>query len=68
MSYGPNFPALFVRAAELVDKILHGAKAADIPVGQPAKFDLVVNLTTAEAIGLAIPEAFLSLADEVIER
>jgi putative tryptophan/tyrosine transport system substrate-binding protein len=68
MSYGPNFPALFVRAAELVDKILHGAKAADIPVEQPTKFDLVVNLTTAEAIGLAIPEAFLSLADEVIER
>jgi ABC-type uncharacterized transport system substrate-binding protein len=66
-SYGPNYPALFRRAAELVDKILHGAKAADIPVEQPTKFDLVINLTTAKALGLTIPESFLLRADEVIE-
>jgi ABC-type uncharacterized transport system substrate-binding protein len=67
LSYGPNYPALFRRAAELVDKILHGTKAADIPVEQPTKFDLVINLTTAKALGLAIPESFLLRADEVIE-
>jgi putative ABC transport system substrate-binding protein len=67
MSYGPNNPTLFRRAAEFVDKILRGAKPADIPVEQPTKFDLVVNLTTAKAIGLTIPEQFLALADEVIE-
>jgi putative tryptophan/tyrosine transport system substrate-binding protein len=67
MSYGPSFPDLYRRAAELVDKILHGAKPSDIPVEQPTKFELVVNLTTAKALGLAIPESFLSLADEVIE-
>ena len=66
-SYGPNYPDLFRRAAELVDKILHGTKAADIPVEQPTKFDLVINLTTAKALGLTIPESFLLLADEVIE-
>jgi putative ABC transport system substrate-binding protein len=66
-SYGPNYPTLFRRAAELVDKILHGAKAADIPVEQPTKFDLVINLTTAKALGLTIPESFLLRADEVIE-
>jgi len=67
MSYGPNFPALFRRAAELVDKILRGAKPGDIPVEQPDKFELVVNLTTAKALGLTIPESFLTRADEVIE-
>ena len=67
MSYGPNFPDLFRRTADLVDKILHGAKPGDIPVEQPTKFDLVINLTTAKALGLKIPEAFLLRADEVIE-
>ena len=67
MSYGPNFSALFRRAAELVDTILRGTKPGDIPIEQPTKFDLVVNLTTAKALGLTIPESFLSLADEVIE-
>ena len=67
MSYGPNYPALFRRAADLVDRILRGTKPVDIPVEQPTKFELVVNLTTAQAIGLTIPEAFLSRADEVIE-
>jgi putative ABC transport system substrate-binding protein len=67
MSYGPNFAALFRRSAELVDKILRGAKPADIPVEQPTKFDLVINLTTAKALGLTIPESFLLRADEVIE-
>jgi putative tryptophan/tyrosine transport system substrate-binding protein len=67
MSYGPNFPDLFRCAAELVDKILRGAKPADIPVEQPTKFDLVLNLTTAKALGLALPESFLLRADEVIE-
>jgi putative ABC transport system substrate-binding protein len=67
MSYGPNFPDLFRRAADYVDKILRGAKPADIPVEQPTKFDLVINLTTAKALGLKIPEAFLLRADELIE-
>ena len=67
MSYGANFPDLYRRAAELVDKILRGAKPADIPVDQPTKFDLVINLTTAKAIELTIPESFLLRADEVIE-
>jgi putative ABC transport system substrate-binding protein len=67
MSYGPNYPAMFRRASEYVDKILRGAKPGDIPVEQPAKFDLVINLTTAKAIGLPIPESFLLRADEVIE-
>jgi putative tryptophan/tyrosine transport system substrate-binding protein len=67
MSYGPNFVALFRRAAELCDKILRGAKPAEIPVEQPTKFDLVVNLATAKALELKIPEAFLLRADEVIE-
>jgi len=67
MSYGPNFPDLFRRAGDYVDKILRGAKPGDIPVEQPTKFDLVVNLTTAKALGLTIPESFLSRADEVIE-
>jgi putative ABC transport system substrate-binding protein len=67
MSYGPNFPSLFHRAAEYVDKILRGAKPSDLPVEQPTKFDLVVNQTTAKALGLTIPESFLLRADEVIE-
>jgi putative tryptophan/tyrosine transport system substrate-binding protein len=67
MSYGPNFPALFRRTADFVDKILRGAKPRNMPVEQPTKFDLVVNLTTAKALGLTIPESFLSLANEVIE-
>jgi putative ABC transport system substrate-binding protein len=67
MSYGPNYPDLFRRAADFVDKILHGTKPADIPVEQPSKFDLVINLTTAKALGLTIPESFLLRADEVIE-
>jgi len=67
LSYGPNFPDLFRRAAELVDKILRGTKPANIPVEQPTKFDLVVNLTTAKALGLTIPDKLLAVATEVIE-
>ena len=67
MSYGPNFPASFRRAADYVHKILLGAKPGDLPVEQPTRYDLVVNLTTAKALGLTIPEAFLLRADEVIE-
>jgi putative tryptophan/tyrosine transport system substrate-binding protein len=67
MAYGPNYPDLFRRAAELVDKILRGTKAGDIPVEQPTKFHLVVNLKTAKALGLTIPETFLTRVDEVIE-
>ena len=67
MSYGPNFPDLFRRAADMVDMILRGTKRGDIPVEQPTIFDLVVKLTTAKALGLKIPESFLSLADEMIE-
>ena len=67
MSYGPNFSDQFRRAAELVNKILRGTKPGDIPVEQPTKFALVINLTTAKALGLTIPPALLARADEVIE-
>jgi ABC-type uncharacterized transport system substrate-binding protein len=67
MSYGPNFPDLFRRAADFTDKILRGAKPADLPVQQPVKFDLIVNLRTAKKLGLKIPESFLLRVDEVIE-
>jgi len=67
MSYGPSFPDLFRRAGDYVDKILRGAKPGDIPVQQPTKFDLVVNLTTAKALGLDVPLHIQQLADEVIE-
>src|SRR5215831_5275469 len=67
MSYGANFPDLFRRAGDIVDKILKGTKPADLPVEQPTKFELVVNLTTAQALGLTIPESFLLRADEIIE-
>ena len=67
MSYGPNFPDQFRRVADFVDKILRGTKPADIPVEQPTKFDLVINLTTAKALGLDVPPTLLARADEVIE-
>ena len=67
MSYGPNFPDLFRRAVDFVHKILHGAKPGDIPVEQPTKFDFIINLTTAKALGIDLPPALLARADEVIE-
>jgi putative tryptophan/tyrosine transport system substrate-binding protein len=67
ISYGPNFSSLFRRAAELSNKILRGAHPADIPVEEPTFFELVINLKAAEAIGITLSPAILSLADEVIE-
>jgi putative tryptophan/tyrosine transport system substrate-binding protein len=67
MSYGAYFPDLFRRTAEVVDKILRGAKPANIPVEQPTKFELIINLTTAKALELTIPVSLMSLADEIIE-
>jgi putative ABC transport system substrate-binding protein len=67
MSYGPSFPDLFRRAGAFVDKILRGARPADIPVEQPTKFDLVINLTTAKAPGLKVPDRLLLTANDVIE-
>jgi putative tryptophan/tyrosine transport system substrate-binding protein len=67
MSYGPNFLTLYRRAGDFVDKILRGAKPADIPVEQPTRFDLIINLKTAKALGLTVPRTMLDLADEIIE-
>jgi len=67
MSLGANYPDQFRRSADYVDKILRGAKPADLPVQQPTKFDLIVNLITAKALGLRVPATLLARADEVIE-
>jgi putative ABC transport system substrate-binding protein len=67
LSYGPSFSALFQRAATYVDKILNGTKPSDLPVEQPTKFELVINLKTAQALGLTIPPSLLLLADEVLK-
>jgi putative ABC transport system substrate-binding protein len=67
MSYGPSFLAQYRRAGDFVDKILRGAKPADLPVEQPTKFDFTINMNTAKALGVTVPPSLLARADEVIE-
>jgi putative ABC transport system substrate-binding protein len=67
MSYGPNYASLFARAGDFVDKILRGTKAGDLPVEQPTKFELAINLNTARVLGITMPQTILTRADEVIE-